>query len=98
MGVAVCPNCFEKQQRIDQLEQENQRLKQQLRYRQRQAEQGFFGSSTPSSKVALKANTADANRSDPGGLKAGHPAARGRPDRNHPGPLRLSPLWRPTGR
>jgi len=44
MGVAFCPHCFEKQQRIDQLEQENQRLKQQLRYRQRQAEQGFFGS------------------------------------------------------
>ena len=33
MGVAFCPNCFEKQ-----------RLKQPLRYRQRQAEQGFFGS------------------------------------------------------
>ena len=73
MGGAFCPNCFEKQQRIDQLEQENQRLKQQLRYRQRQAEQGFFGSSTPSSKVPLKANRADANHPDPGGLKAGHP-------------------------
>lgn len=55
MGVAFCPHCFEKQQRIDQFQQENQHLKQQLRYRQRQAEQGFFGSSTPSSKVALKA-------------------------------------------
>ena len=38
MGVAFCPHCFEKQQRIDPLEQENQRLKQPLRYRQRQAE------------------------------------------------------------
>ena len=72
MSVAMCPGCFEKQQRIDRLEAENQRLKQQLRYRQRQAEQGFFGSATPSSKIPLKANSADEKKSLPGGLKPGH--------------------------
>ena len=72
MSVAMCPGCFEKQQRIDRLEEENQRLKQQLRYRQRQAEQGFFGSATPSSKIPLKANSADEKKSLPGGLKPGH--------------------------
>ncbi|MGH2621758.1 MAG: hypothetical protein ACRDHG_14485 [Anaerolineales bacterium] len=72
MGVAFCPGCFQKQQRIDQLEQENQRLQQQLRYRQRQTEEGFFGSSTPSSKIPLKPQTPEASRSDPGGGAAGH--------------------------
>ena len=72
MGVAFCPGCFDKQQRIDQLEQENQRLKQQLRYRQRQAEEGFFGSATPSSKLPLKANTAESNGSHSGGAPPGH--------------------------
>src|SRR3989442_1219935 len=72
MSVAMCPGCFEKQQRIDRLQEENQRLKQQLRYRQRQAEQGFFGSATPSSKVPLKANSAAETSSHPGGLKPGH--------------------------
>jgi transposase len=73
MGVAFCSGCFQKQQRIDQLEQENQRLKQQLRYRQRQTEEGFFGSSTPSSQMPLKPQTPEANRSHPGGATAGHP-------------------------
>lgn len=72
-GVAFCPGCFQKQQRIDQLEQEHQRLKQQLRYRQRQSEEGFFGSATPSSKRPLKPQTPEANRSHPGGAPAGHP-------------------------
>ncbi len=63
MGVTFCLGCFDKQQRIDQLEQENQRLKQQLRYRQRQAEEGSLAppprrrkspsSCLPLSKTAL---------------------------------------------
>jgi len=73
MSGAFCPGCFEKQQRIDRLEEENQRLKQQLRYRQRQAEEGFFGSATPSAKIPLKPNTSEERRCSPGGLKPGHP-------------------------
>jgi hypothetical protein len=36
MSVNFCPGCFEKQRRIDQLEEEVRRLKQKLRYRERQ--------------------------------------------------------------
>jgi len=72
MSRSFCPECFEKQQRIDRLEEENQRLKQQLGYRQRQAEQGFFGSATPSSKVPLKLNAPEDQRYKRGGAVAGH--------------------------
>ena len=67
-----CPGCLEKQRRIDQLEEENQRLKDQLRYRQRKEQEGFFGSSTPSSQVPFKANSCEEKRSRRGGARAGH--------------------------
>ena len=73
MGVAFCPGCFEKQQRIDQLEQENRRLKDQLRYREGKAKQGFFGSSTPSSKLPVKANSEPEAQKKQGGAPTGHP-------------------------
>ncbi len=73
MNRSFCHGCFEKQLRIDQLEAEVQRLKQQLRYRERQAEVGFFGSSTPSAQIPLKPNTPDIHRANPGGAKLGHP-------------------------
>ena len=50
-GRRYCPGCFEKQSKIDQLLEENQRLRQKLRYEERKAKEGFFGSSTPSSKI-----------------------------------------------
>lgn len=71
--LSICEGCLQKQRRIDQLVEENQRLKQQLRYRQRQVEQGPFGSSTPSSKVPVKANTLEENRAKKGGAFPGHP-------------------------
>lgn len=49
-----------------------ERLKQQPRYRQRQAAEGFFGSATPSSELPLKANTPEEKRYHSGGLKSGH--------------------------
>ena len=58
MRRAFCERCLEKQRRIDQLLEENQRLKAQLRYRERQATEGFFGSSTPSARRPVKANSA----------------------------------------
>lgn len=73
----TCPACLEKQQHIDQLLEENRRLKQQLRYRQRQAEQGPFGSSTPSSKIPIKSNRPEENQKKQGGAKPGH-AGHGR--------------------
>lgn len=72
MNRSFCEGCFEKQQRIDQLTEENERLKQALRYQQRREKEGFFGSSTPSSKVPLKANTAPDREPKKRGAKPGH--------------------------
>lgn len=72
MGVNFCPGCFEKQRRIDQLEEEVRRLKQQLRYRQRQAEEGPFGSSASSARRPFKANTPEEERAKLGGARRGH--------------------------
>jgi len=69
----VCKGCLEKQQKIDRLEEELRRVKSQLRYQQRTAKEGPFGSSTPSSKVPLKPSSAEANQSRKGGGKPGHP-------------------------
>jgi transposase len=65
-----CPGCFEKQRKIDQLLEENERLRQNLRYQERKAQEGFFGSSTPSSKIPLKGNQAGQRK--PKGAKPGH--------------------------
>ena len=72
MNRSFCEGCFQKQQRIDQLTEENERLKQALRYRQRREKEGFFGSSTPSSKMPLKANTAPEREQKKRGAKPGH--------------------------
>lgn len=63
---------MEKQQKIDRLEEELQRLKDKLRYQERTAHEGPFGSSTPSSKVPLKANSLEENQARKGGAKPGH--------------------------
>ena len=58
---------------IDRLQEENARLKDRLRYQERTAREGFFGSSTPSAKRPLKPNTpASAPGCCAGGAKAGH--------------------------
>lgn len=65
---------MKKQQEIDRLREENARLKARLRYQERTAKEGFFGSSTPSAKRPLKANTT--LREIPGargGARPGHP-------------------------
>jgi transposase len=73
MNRSFCEGCFEKQQQIDQLTEENKRLKQALNYRQRREREGFFGSSTPSSQVPVKANTSPAQEKKKRGAKSGHP-------------------------
>jgi len=77
VGLNFCPDCFEKQRRIDQLEEEVRRLKQQLHYRERQAEQGPFGSSTPSARRPFKAHSSEEQRGKVGGARPGH-AGHGR--------------------
>jgi transposase len=52
-----CAECLKKQRALDRLTEELQRLKQKLRYQERQAMEGFFGSSTPSAKLPVKAHT-----------------------------------------
>jgi len=72
MGVNFCPGCFEKQRLIDELKEEVRRLKQQLRYRERQAKGGPFGSSTPSARRPFKANSSEEQRAKVGGARLGH--------------------------
>lgn len=67
-----CKQCLEKQQRINELEEEIAILKVRLRQQERTAKEGFFGSSTPSSKVPVKPNSLTKLQHHQGGGKAGH--------------------------
>jgi transposase len=69
-GRRFCPGCFEKQSKIDKLLEENERLRQKLRYEEHKAKEGFFGSSTPSSKIPFKGNQTGEHK--PKGAKPGH--------------------------
>jgi len=69
MAYRVCLQCLEKQRVIDNLKEEVVRLKAKLRYQERTAKEGLFGSSTPSSKVPVKPNTGPKRQ---GGGKRGH--------------------------
>jgi len=73
VNLNLCQGCLEKQRIIDRLQQENQNLRESVRRLKRKAAEGPFGSSTPSAKMALKANTAEEHRSQPGGAKPRHP-------------------------
>ena len=68
-----CQGCFEKQIEVDRLKEEVHRLKALLRYQQRTAGEGFFGSSTPSSKIPIKLNSLESQQSKRGGARRGHP-------------------------
>ena len=50
---------------------EVRRLKQKLHYRQRPAEEGPFGSSTPSARRPFQANASEAQRAEVGGARPG---------------------------
>jgi len=80
-GRRYCPGCFEKQSKIDQLLEENERLRQKLRYEQRKAQEGFFGSSTSSSKVPVKGNQAQERKP-----KEPNPGTRGLAGKGLPNP------------
>ena len=75
MGYNRCPECFKKQQIIDRLIEENESLKRKLRSQQRKAEEGPFGSSTPSSKIPVKANQVEDKPRKPRGARPGHKGA-----------------------
>jgi transposase len=66
----LCPQCVKLQEEIKRLREEKSRLEAQLRYQQRKIDEGYFGSSTPSSKKPFKPNTT-AERNNGGG-RVGH--------------------------
>lgn len=70
---SICEECLEKQRRIDQLLEENTRLKAQLHYREKKQNEGLFGSSTPSAQRPVKPNTDSDKQSKRGGRSKGHP-------------------------
>ena len=72
-GVNSCESCFQKQLTIDRLTQENETLRGELRRLKRKAVEGFFSSSTPSSKLPLKENAPAEKVKKRGGAKLGHP-------------------------
>jgi transposase len=77
VNLNLCQSCLEKQRTIDRLQQEIQSLREKVHRLEHKAEQGPFGSSTPSAKIPVKANTAGEHRSQPGGAQPGH-AGHGR--------------------
>lgn len=70
--LTYCPECLKKQQLIDRLQQEIAGLKAKLRYQARTAQEGPFGSSTPSAKVPVKPNTPAEASPRRGGAQPGH--------------------------
>ena len=70
--MTFCEGCFEKQRKIDELKQKIVLLKAKLKRQQRTAKEGFFGSSTSSSKKPVKPNTIDENNKRSGGGRPGH--------------------------
>ena len=68
-----CAGCLEKQIKIDRLEMEVQRLRAKLRYQERTAKEGPFGSSTPSSKIPIKPSSLEERQARRGGGTVGHP-------------------------
>lgn len=66
-----CNICLNKQRRIDELEEEVQSLRTALGREQRKLEDGFFGSSTPSSKLPFK-NNQQVDSPKPKGARPGH--------------------------
>ncbi len=75
-GEGYCRACLEKQREIDGLTEQIKLLRDRLRYQERIARaEGPFGSSTPSSKIPLKANTElslEDRQARRGGAKPGH--------------------------
>jgi len=70
--MTFCEECFKKQCKIDELEDTIVRLKAKIRRQDRTAKEGFFGSSTPSSKKPLRSNTSDEGKPRSGGGRPGH--------------------------
>jgi len=71
-GVNLCDGCLDKQREIDRLKEEIQSLRQKVSANQRRSRQGFFGLSTPSSQLPVKADSIAENQAQRGGAQTGH--------------------------
>jgi len=63
---------MDKQRQINELREETCQLKARLRYQERTAREGSFGSSTPSSKVPVKPSSLPERQAKTGGGRRGH--------------------------
>lgn len=72
-GKAYCANPAVAGEQVYRLQEENQSLKARIRYQERKITEGYFGSSTPSSKKPHKVNATAENQGKKGGAKLGHP-------------------------
>jgi transposase len=72
MAMTYCKECLSKQQTINDLQEEISTLKSKLRYEERTAKEGFFGSSTSSAKIPVKPNSQKEHPRNRGGGKVGH--------------------------
>lgn len=70
--MSFCQGCFEKQCKIDILQEQIVSLKAKLRRQERTAKEGYFGSSTPSSQIPLKPNSPTEHQKKRSGARKGH--------------------------
>jgi len=68
----ICPECVKKQEEIYRLREQVKQLQTKLRRQQQQAQQGYFGSATPSSQQPIKHKTKNDQPHKQGGAKPGH--------------------------
>lgn len=66
-----CQECIKKAELIKELQAKLEIAKQQIADLERRSQVGFFGSSTPSSKIPVKASSKGASKS--GGARLHHP-------------------------
>src|SRR5512140_711342 len=83
MGINGCPICLEKQRRIDELEEKLKQLRAKQRLQERKEQDGFFGSSTPSSQRPIKPNS-EQKEKKPKGARPGH---KGNGRKSHEGDI-----------
>lgn len=69
---SYCKECIKKQQEITELQEQIASLKSKLHHQERTAKEGFFGSSTPSSKIHIKPSSSTECQHNHGGGKPGH--------------------------
>lgn len=70
--MAYCKGCIEKDLQIEELKETIRLLQAKLRYRERKEQEGYFGASTPSSKVPFKEHASGERRMRKGGGVFGH--------------------------